>query len=605
LTENGGIEVSKEKLFKGGEFLIVDAQPEEIFTPEDFDQEQRLVAQSAGEFGEGEIASRRDELEELNPELIKELLRKAGGLGLLSTDIPEVYGGSELDKVSSSLVTERVSQGVSGFAVAYGVQTGIGSLPIVLFGTQEQKKKYLPKLATGEMITAYALTEPEHGSDALGAKTTAVLSEDGTHYILNGQKQFISNAGFADLFVTYAQVDGTKFTSFIVERGWNGVSVDEEENKMGVHGSSTRPVIFQDVRVPAENVLGGIGSGHVVALNTLNVGRYKLGAFTVGAAKLLIAEATKYAKTRIQFGKPICEFGLIKHKIAEMIIKTYANESMVYRTAGLLDLGLQGIDLSKEDAGQKIGETLRKYALECSINKVFGSEVLEYVADESVQVMGGYGYIKGNPVESAYRDSRINRIWEGTNEINRMLIVDMLMRAAMGGELPLLEVIKQVTNELLGFRPQMAEAEGVLEREREMVARAKKMALLAAGAAAQKYRDKLRDAQEILALIADSIIEIFAMESILLRTLKRIPNEGEDKSKIAIAATQVYINDAFPKVDMTAKQVFAVIYEGEELRTGLMGLKKLARFSPINTIALRREIADSALPGARYHLTKL
>lgn len=597
--------MSKEKLFKGGEFLIVDAQPEEIFTPEDFDQEQRLVAQSAGEFGEGEIASRRDELEELNPELIKELLRKAGGLGLLSTDIPEVYGGSELDKVSSSLVTERVSQGVSGFAVAYGVQTGIGSLPIVLFGTQEQKKKYLPKLATGEMITAYALTEPEHGSDALGAKTTAVLSEDGTHYILNGQKQFISNAGFADLFVTYAQVDGTKFTSFIVERGWNGVSVDEEENKMGVHGSSTRPVIFQDVRVPAENVLGGIGSGHVVALNTLNVGRYKLGAFTVGAAKLLIAEATKYAKTRIQFGKPICEFGLIKHKIAEMIIKTYANESMVYRTAGLLDLGLQGIDLSKEDAGQKIGETLRKYALECSINKVFGSEVLDYVADESVQVMGGYGYIKGNPVESAYRDSRINRIWEGTNEINRMLIVDMLMRAAMGGELPLLEVIKQVTNELLGFRPQMAEAEGVLEREREMVARAKKMALLAAGAAAQKYRDKLRDAQEILALIADSIIEIFAMESILLRTLKRIPNEGEDKSKIAIAATQVYINDAFPKVDMTAKQVFAVIYEGEELRTGLMGLKKLARFSPINTIALRREIADSALPGARYHLTKL
>ena len=597
--------MKKEKLFKGGEFLITDAQPEEVFTPEDFDQEQRLVAQSAGEFGEGEVASRRDELEELNPELIKELLRKAGELGFLSTDIPEIYGGSELDKVSSCLATERISQGVSGFMLAYGVQTGIGSLPIVFFGTPEQKKKYLPKLTTGEMITAYALTEPEHGSDALSAKTTAVLSEDGTHYILNGQKQFISNAGFADLFVTYAQVDGTKFTSFIVERAWDGVSLDEEENKMGVHGSSTRAVIFQDVKVPAENVLGGIGSGHVVALNTLNVGRYKLGAFTVGSAKLLISEGIKYAKTRVQFGKPICEFGLIKHKIAEMIIRTYVNESMVYRTAGLLDLALEGIDPSQDDAGEKTGAALRKYALECSINKVFGSEALEYVADESVQIMGGYGYIKGNPVESAYRDSRINRIWEGTNEINRMLIVDMLMRAAMEGELPLLEVIKKVTSELLNLRPGMTEEEGVLEKERDMVVRAKKIALLAAGAATQKFRDKLRDEQEILALIADSIIEVFAMESTLLRTLKRINREGEERSRAPIAVTQVYINDAFPRVDMMAKQVFAVVYEGEELRTGLMGLKKLARYTPINTVALRREIANSAIPGARYHLTKI
>jgi len=597
--------VAKGKLFKGGEFLITDAQPEDIFTPEDFDQEQRLVAQSAWDFGQGEVASRRDELEELNPELIKELLRKAGDLGFLSTDIPETYGGSELDKVSSSIVTERISQGVSGFAVAYGVQTGIGSLPIVLFGTPEQKKKYLPKLATGAMITAYALTEPEHGSDALGAETTAVLCEDGTHYILNGQKQFISNAGFADLFVTYAQVDGSKFTSFVVERNWDGVSVDEEENKMGVHGSSTRAVVFENVKVPTENVLGGIGSGHVVALNTLNVGRYKLGAFTVGAAKLLIAEGIKYAKNRIQFGKPICEFGLIKHKIAEMIIRTYANESMVYRTAGLLDMALEGIDLSKEDAGQKTGVALRKYALECSINKVFGSEVLEYVADECVQIMGGYGYIKGNAVESAYRDSRINRIWEGTNEINRMLIVDMLMRAAMEGELPLLEVIKQVTNELLNFRSGMIEEEGLLEKERNMVVRAKKMALLAAGAATQKYREKLRDEQEILALIADSIVEIFAMESALLRTLKRIRAEGEEKSRVPIAVTQVYSNDAFSRVDMMVKLVFAVTYEGEELRTGLMGLKKLARYTPINTVALRREIADSAIPGARYHLTKV
>lgn len=596
--------MAREKLFKGGEFLLTDAQPEDIFTPEDFDQEQRLVAQSAWEFGEGEVASRRDELEELNPALIKELLKKAGALGLLSADIPEMYGGTELDKVSSCLISERVSQGVSGFAVAYAVQTGIGSLPIVLFGTPEQKRKYLPKLATGEMIAAYALTEPEHGSDALGAKTTAVVSEDGTHYILNGQKQFISNAGFADLFVTYAQVDGTKFTSFIVESCWDGVSVDEEENKMGVHGSSTRPVIFQDVKVPVENVLGGIGSGHVVALNTLNVGRYKLGALTMGAAKLLIAEGIAYAKSRVQFGKPICAFGLIKHKIAEMIIKTYANESMVYRMAGLLDLALKGIDPTEKDASQKTGEALRTYALECSINKVFGSEVLDYVADECVQIMGGYGYIKGNPVESAYRDSRINRIWEGTNEINRLLIVDMLMRAALQGELPLFEIIKQMTNELLNFRPGMSEEEGGLEKERNMVARAKKMALMATGAATLKYRDKLRDEQEILALIADSIIEIFAMESTLLRTLKKIHHEGEEKSRVPIAVTRVYINDVFPRVDLMVKQILAVTYEGEELRTSLMGLKKLGRHTPINTVALRREIADSAIPGARYHLTK-
>lgn len=596
--------MAKPKLFKGGEFLITDALPEEVFTPEDFTKEHRLIGKSAEEFGLGEIEPKRKELEELNPELVKSLLRKAGELGFLSTDIPEIYGGSELDHISCVLVAERLTMGIPGFDISFGAHTGIGSLPIVLFGSPEQKKRYLPKLATGGMIGAFALTEPEHGSDALTAETTAVLSEDGTYYILNGQKQFITNAGFADVFLTYAQVDGTKFTSFIVEHKWDGVSVDEEEKKMGIHGTSTRSVIFQDVKVPIQNVLGEIGRGHVVALNTLNIGRYKLGPGTVGGAKLLIAEGVKYAKNRIQFGRPICEFGLIKHKIAEMVIKTYVGESMVYRTAGLLDLTLEGIDPSKEDAGQKTGEALRRYALECSINKNFGSEMLDYVADECVQIMGGYGYIQDNPVESAYRDSRIHRIWEGTNEINRLLIVDMLMRSTMKGELPLLDAIKKVMGELLSYRPEISEEEGGLKKEVKLVAMAKKIALLAAGAATQKYMERLGNEQEIVALIADMIIEIFAMESALLRTLKKIEKEGEERSKIQIDATQVYINDSFPRVDMMARQVFAAISEGEELRTQLSGLKKFALLTPINTIALRREIADSIIPVARYDLTK-
>ncbi len=593
-----------EKLFKGGEFLIVDALPEEIFTPEDFNKEQQMIAKSAEEFGIGEIAAKSDDLVELNPELVRSLLKKAGDLGFLGADMPEIYGGSELDKVSSSLVTEWISQGISGFAVAYSAHTGIGSLPIVLFGTPEQKEKYVPKLASAEMVGAFALTEPGHGTDALTSDTTAVLSEDGKYYIINGQKQFITNAGFADLFITFAQVDGEKFSSFIIERNWDGISLDEEEKKMGVHGTSTRAVIFQDVKVPVENVLGEVGRGHIVALNTLSIGRYKISPLAVGSAKLLISEGVKYAKGRIQFGRPICEFGLIKHKIAEMVIKTYVNESMVYRSAGLLDMTVEGIDPSSEEAGAKTGEALRKYALECSINKVFGSEMLDYIVDECVQIMGGYGYIQDNLIESAYRDSRINRIWEGTNEINRLLIVDMMMKAAKKGELPLVEAIKKVTGELLSLRPQMGEEKEVLENERRMVSMTKKIGLIAAGAAIQKYMEKLAGQQELIALIADIVIQIFAMESVLLRTLKKIQKDGKEKSEIHIAATRVYINDVFPKVDLMAKQIFGAISEGEELKTQLMALKKLARYTPINCIDLRREIADSIIPTASYHLTK-
>jgi alkylation response protein AidB-like acyl-CoA dehydrogenase len=598
-------EMAKEKLFKGGEFLITDALPEEIFTPEDFTNEHQLIAKSAEEFAVGEVESRRDELEELNPELIKTLIRKAGELGFLSTDIPEIYGGSEMDHISTVLVSEKMTRGISGFDISVGVQMGIGSLPIVLFGSPEQKTKYVEKLCTGQLIGAFALTEPEHGSDALTAETTAVLSDDGKYYIMNGQKQFISNAGFADVFLTYAQIDGTKFTAFIVERNWDGVSVDEEEVKMGVHGASTRSVIFKDVKVPVENIMGEIGRGHVVALNTLNIGRYKLGPGTVGGAKLLLAEGVQYAKKRVQFGRPLVDFGLIKHKIAEIVVKIYVTESMVYRTAGLLNLTLEGIDPLNEDAGKKTGEALRKYALECSINKNFGSEMLDFVADECVQIMGGYGYIKDNKAEAAYRDSRINRIWEGTNEINRLLIVDMLMRAAMRGELPLLEVVKGLTQELMSYRPSMSVEEGILEQEKSMVVMAKKIALLAAGAATQKYMDKLAQEQEVVALMADMIIAIFAMESALLRALKKLSKDGEDKARIHIAATRVFIHDTFPQLDLMARQVLTAIAEGEELKTQLMGLKKFTRYTPINTIALRREIAESVIPVARYNLTKI
>jgi alkylation response protein AidB-like acyl-CoA dehydrogenase len=597
--------MTTETTTRGGEFLIRDFEPAEIFTPEDFTKEQRMIAKSAEEFGLGELVTKREELQDLNPDLLKTLLKKAGELGFIGADIPEIYGGTGLDKVSASLVTEYISQGICAFSVTYAVQTGIGSLPITLFGTPEQKKRYLPKLASAEIIGAYALTEPGHGSDALRAEARASLSEDGRYYILNGQKQFITNAGFADLFLTYAQVDETQFTSFIVERQWEGVSFDAEEKKMGMHGTSTRAVIFQNVKVPITNVLGEVGKGHIVALNTLNIGRYKLGAICMGVSKVILSEALKYAKTRVQFGKPICEFGLIKHKLAEMVVKIFVNESMIYRTAGLLDQALESIDPTQDTAGNQIGEALHRYAIECSINKVFGSETLDFVADEYVQVMGGYGYIQDYPAETAYRDARINRIWEGTNEINRLLIIDTLLKAGLKGELPLLNAVKKAGEELLGLLPKLDAEQGLLEKEQKMVLMAKKIALLSAGAATRKYQQHLGNEQELVALMADMLIDIFAMESALLRTLKKIGRDGAEASKIQIAATQVYIQSAFPKLELMAKETFSALSQGEELKTQLMGLKKLARFTPDNLIKLRREIVESILPISKYHLTRL
>ena len=589
-----------EEFVRGGAFLIESISPQEIFTPEEFSEEQRLIGKAATEFVVGEVQPQADDIEAQKEGLLPSLVKKAGELGLLSGDITEEDGGQGLDKVSVLLMMEKMSQGGGSFMVAYAVHTGIGSLPIIFFGNKDQKKRYLPKIATGEMITAYALTEPEAGSDAMNAKTVAVLSPDKKHYILNGQKQFISNAGFADVFVTYAKVDGDKFTSFIVERKFEGVSVDEEENKMGMKGSSTRSVIFTDAKVPVENVLGEVGRGHIVAFNTLNIGRFKLGAGCVGASKNALQDTVTYAKQRFQFGKPIAEFGLIKHKIAEMAIRTFTVESMVYRTAALVDRILQRIDHHAEDVGVQMAKGIEEYAIEDSINKVYASEMLDYIVDEGVQIHGGYGYIHDYAIERGYRDSRINRIWEGTNEINRLLIMDMLTKRAMKNRLPVLTAAQKVASELLTLRPKVEMDDGKLTLQAEMVEMSKKISLLVAGAAVQKYMLKLAEEQEILGSISDIVIEVFAMESALLRAMKTAEKFGDEKSQIQKAMVKVYVNDAFGRVESFAKQAFAAIAEGDILRTQLSALKKLTRFTPVNTIALRREIADSVIKVGRY-----
>jgi len=593
-------EVSMEEFVKGGAFLIESISPQEVFIPEEFSEEQRLIAKAAAEFVVGEVQPQVDDIEAQKPGLLPSLVKKAGELGFLSGDITQEYGGQELDKVSVILLMEKLSQGGGSFLVAYGVHTGIGSLPIIFFGSKDQKKRYLPKIATGEMITAYALTEPGAGSDALNAKTTATLSPDGKYYILNGQKQFISNAGFADLFITYAKVDGEKFTSFIVEKKFEGVSADEEENKMGMKGSSTRSVIFTDVRVPVENVLGEIGRGHIVAFNTLNIGRFKLGGGCVGSAKTALQDAVAYAKQRVQFGKPIAEFGLIKHKIAEMAIRTFTMESMVYRTAALIDRALQRIDHHADDIGIQMAKGIEEYAIEDSINKIYSSEALDYVVDEALQIHGGYGYIHDYAIERGYRDSRINRIWEGTNEINRLLIMDMLTKRAMKNRLPVLAAAQKVASDLLTLRPKIETDDGKLTLQAEMVEMSKKIGLLVAGAAVQKYMMKLAEEQEILGSISDIVIEVFAMESALLRAIKTMEKFGDEKSQIQKAMVKAYVRDAFDRVESFAKQALAAIAEGDTLRTQLSALKKLTRFTPVNTVALRREIADFVMKMGRY-----
>ncbi|QGH33546.1 acyl-CoA dehydrogenase [Gracilibacillus salitolerans] len=582
----------------GGSFIIDDVDYDSVVTPDDFTQEQRMIAETTKDFIEGEILPQDEAIESLNYDLTVKLLQKAGELGLLSADVPEQYEGLGLDKVSSTLISERFSK-ASSFGLSVGAHVGIGTLPIVYFGTEEQKKKYLPPLASGRKIAAYCLTEPSSGSDALGAKTTATLSEDGTHYILNGTKQFITNAAFADIFIVYAKVNGTDFSTFIIERTMEGVSIGPEEKKMGIKGSSTCPLILEDVKVPAENLLWEVGKGHLIAFNILNIGRFKLAAGCLGASKDTIELASAYANERVQFKQPISSFALIRKKLAEMNIRAYVLDSMVYRTAGLIDSSMKDIDLNSSDAGVASAKAIAEYALECSINKVFGSETLDFLADEGVQIHGGYGFINEYKIERLYRDSRINRIFEGTNEINRLLIPGTLIKRAMKGDLPLMQKAQKLQEELFTFIPQRT-FEGLLEQEQYMIKMTKKMFLMIGGIAVQKYQQELETEQEILSNLADIMIQVYAAESAFLRTKKLIAKQGEEKAANAIAMTQVFVHESFETIESLAKDSLAAMESGDMLKAQLSVLKKLARRTPVNTVVLKRQIAERVISAEKY-----
>ncbi|MDU0200277.1 MULTISPECIES: acyl-CoA dehydrogenase family protein [Paenibacillus] len=582
----------------GGSFVISDLDFHNIVTPEDFTEEHRMIAETTRDFVAGEVLPNDEHIEKLNYDLTVKLMRSAGELGLLGADVPEIYGGLGLDKVSSTIISENLAQ-ASAFALSIGAHVGIGTLPIVFFGTPEQKKKYLPDLATGAKIAAYCLTEPTSGSDALGARTTARLSNDGKHYLLNGSKLYITNAGFADIFIVYAKINGTDFTAFIVEKGDPGFTMGPEEKKMGIKGSSTRPLFFEDVKVPVENLLGEIGKGHLIAFNILNIGRYKLATGCLGASKETIELSAKYANTRQQFNTPIAKFPLIGKKLAEMNIQTYMLESMVYRTTGLMDQILKDIDHTSLDAGKHSAKGISEYALECSINKVFASEVLDFVADEGVQIHGGYGYIQEYKVERIYRDSRINRIFEGTNEINRLLIPGTLVKKAMKGELPLMQKAQALQGELLSIVPGQT-FEGTLAEEAHLISMAKKIFLMVGGLAVQKYGMALEKNQEVLSNLADIMIQIFAGESGLLRTQKLIAKSGEEKAKNAIQVTTVFVHEAFDKIEAYAKEALSTMEEGDVLRTQLSILKKLSRRSAVNTTQLKRDIAARVIQGEKF-----
>ena len=587
-----------DSLIKGGAFLIEDITADQIFTPEDFTEEHKLMGKTTEDFVVNEVLPEMEDIEEHHFDKSVALLKKAGELGLLAVDVPEEYGGLGLDKISSAVITEKFSRAGS-FSLSYGAHVGIGSLPIVLFGNEEQKHKYLPYLASGEKLAAYALTEPGSGSDALGAKTNAKLNAEGTHYVLNGEKQWITNAGFADVFVVYAKVDGEHFTAFIVERQYPGVSTGPEEKKMGIKGSSTRTLILEDVQVPKENLLGELGKGHVIAFNILNIGRYKLAVGTIGGSKRMVDVAVQYANQRQQFKTPISQFSLIQEKLANMAIKTYAVESSVYRTVGLYeDRQGQLTDEQLKD-GKSVASAIAEYAIECSINKFFSSEVLDYTVDEAVQIHGGYGFMAEYEVERAYRNSRINRIFEGTNEINRLLVPGTYIRKAFKGELPLFQKAQALQEELMMLMPEEV-GDGVLEQEKYLVRNAKKIGLLIAGLAAQKFGKALEKEQEILANIADIVSNVYAMESAVLRTEKAINKTSLEKNNQKLLYTQVFCQEAFNEIEAHAKETLIAAEQGDSLRMMLSALRKFTRYTPINVIAKKREIAAKLIDAERF-----
>ncbi len=583
---------------KGGNFLLESPAPQDVFTPADLTDDQKLIGQTAEEFVVKEIFPVVKDLEAKKPGLLPQLVRKAAELGLMSGGTPEQYGGAGLDKISTTILTEKISI-YGGFATTHGAHAGIGTLPIVYFGTEEQKKKYLPKLATAEFIGAYCLSEPQAGSDAQNLLTRADLNPEGTHYILNGQKMWISNGGFADLFIVFAKVGGEKLSAFIVEKTFPGCKPGNEEHKMGLHGSSTTPIFLENCKVPKENLLHEIGRGHIVAFNVLNSGRFTLGASCVGGAKYVLMTAAKYAKERKAFGKQIGDFGLIREKLAEIAIQIFAVESMVYRSAGSMEATMHD-SASSGDSVQNTMKVLEEYAIESSIAKVYGSEMLDYAVDEGVQIFGGYGFHEDYPISRAYRDSRVNRIFEGTNEINRMLIVQMLMKRAMGGQLALVPAAMKLADEILAG-PSFEEAsEGVLAEETRVVANAKKMFLQAAGGALQKYRERLADEQELVAALANMVMEVYAMESSLLRAQKAAATKGEAASSVQIDAARVFIADAAERVEHEAKRAIAAVHEGDMLTTQMAVLKRFGKRSAVDTIALRRRVAAAIQSQDRY-----
>ncbi len=565
---------------KGGSFLIEETAPEDVFTPADFSGEQTMIRDMAGQFVEEEVLPRVEQIEDKDWSVTVQLLKRCGELGLLGIEVPEKYGGENLDKVSAMIVAEQMSR-VASFAVSYGGHSGIGTLPIVYFGQEDQKRQYLPLLCKAEKISAYALSEASSGSDALAAKAKAVRSPDGTHWILNGEKMWISNAAFADVFITFAQVDGKQFSCFIVEKDYPGVSTGAEENKMGLKGSSTRPLILDNARVPVENVLGEIGKGHHVAFNILNIGRAKLGAGAVGGAKAALNDAIGYAKQRIAFGKPISSFGAIKHKLAETATRIWVAEGMVYRTAGLMDRSLEDVNM---DDTRQVLKAIEEYAIECSILKVFCSEVLDFAVDEAVQIHGGYGYVAEYPVERYYRDSRVNRIFEGTNEINRLLIPGMLLKRAAAGHLPLHAAARAVVDEVMSVALP-AEPSGPFGAETAAVAQAKKAVLFAAASAIQRFGEAIRDQQEVMMHLSDMAMEAFAMETAVARVMKK-------NSEIGADAARTFVNDAMNRVDFHGRQIVAAVAEGDALRTQLAALRRLLKWVPINTVKTRQRIAD-------------
>ncbi|WP_064092899.1 acyl-CoA dehydrogenase family protein [Rossellomorea aquimaris] len=587
-----------EKLIKGGSFLIEDVSFEQVFTPEEYSDEQKMIAKTTEDYVLNEVVPVIDNLENHEFDHSVRLLKEAGELGLLGADVPEEYGGLGLDKVSSALIAEKMSR-AGGFSISHGAHVGIGSLPIVLFGNEDQKQKYLPALATGEKLAAYALTEPGSGSDALGAKATAKLNEAGTHYILNGEKQWITNSAFADVFVVYAKIDGEHFSAFIVEKEFPGVSTGPEEKKMGIKSSSTRTLILEDAEIPVENLLGQSGKGHIIAFNILNIGRYKLGVGAVGASKRAFEVTVQYTNQRQQFKTPISSFNLTKEKLATMASKLYAAESSVYRTVGLFEDRMSQLTDEEVKNGTEVAKSIAEYAIECSLNKFFATEVLDYVVDEGVQLHGGYGFMQEYEIERMYRDSRINRIFEGTNEINRLLVPGTYLRKAMKGELPLLQKAQALQEELMMLMPEEVGDEP-LAQEKYLVKNAKKIGLMLAGLAAQKFGKALEKEQEILVNIADIVSNAYAMESVVLRTEKAIDKVGVEKAQQKLLYTQIFCQEAFNEIEQHAKETLVGTETGDSLRMMLSALRKFTRHTPINVIATKRAASEKLIEAEKY-----